>query len=803
MDAARLQALAKNGVAFDTETHRVQPGLLAPPMVCASVAGVDENGISGALLDRDGAWHAFLKLISAPEVTLIGANIAYDMLVMAVVGAKRGVDAMPAIFDAYDRGAVFDVQIAEALHGVALGMLGKDPRTGQPLINPETGKRGRYSLATCVDLVLGRQNAKANDRFRQSYALLEDVPMAEWPLEARTYPVDDAVNTLETALVQAACPRVPGIDYTKAAEPRRNLHNLAAQCYAAWAMHLGASWGFNVDPVAVEALAKRAAAAREAGIAEFKALDFFKLHPKTGAVMTSKKTGAPCKNTTLIKRLVARAYGCHGACEACAGSGRVPGSTKCKNCGGEGSVPAPDVQAPCLACAGKGRVPNPKTTKNCEPCDGTGLNLESAAVPRTAGSLEEDEESGETSGKMPGVSAGRDACDESGDDVLMRWAEFGEMDKVESTYLPWLRGGIGADGKPRPICLRPNVLLDTGRASYGDVVQLLPRGMGIRECIVARPGYVLASVDYGGLELVTHGQSCLWIVGQSKLAEVINREGASAVHATLGAQLAGMPYEDYKARMKKEKFLKDCRQAAKPANFGFPGGMGAAKLVLQQRKSGPDTACENAPGFITVEGKKVRGYKGLRFCILMGGDSSCGSTKVTEYKSRPLPPTCLRCIESAEALRETWFKTFPENKIYFARVNDTLEERGEVVQHVSKRVRGGLEFCAAANGYFQGLAADGAKLALCRVAREQYVNRGTALFGTRTILFAHDELVVEMPESIAHEAAHRVSEIMVQAMREFCPDVAVEAPPALMRRWYKGADPVYVDGRLVPWEPTT
>lgn len=344
--------------------------------------------------------------------------------------------------------------------------------------------------------------------------------------------------------------------------------------------------------------------------------------------------------------------------------------------------------------------------------------------------------------------------------------------------------------RTRPINLRPNVLLDTGRASYGDVVQLLPRGMGIRECIVARPGYVLASVDYGGLELVTHAQSCLWIVGWSKLAEWINREGASAAHAALGAQLAGLPFEEYKSRMKKEKFLKDCRQAAKPANFGFPGGMGAAKLVLQQRKSGPNTT--GADGKI---------YKGLRFCIVMDGATSCGTRKITEYKGRPLPPTCAHCIECAERLRATWFKTFPENKIYFEHVNDTLEASGEVVQHVSQRVRGGLEFCAAANGYFQGLAADGAKLALCRVAREQYVNRGTALFGTRTILFAHDELVVEMPESIAHEAANRVSEVMVQAMREFCPDVAVEAPPALMRRWYKNAEPTFENGRLVPWEP--
>lgn len=780
MRADRLARLHLDGVAFDTETHLVQPGLLAPPLVCGSVAAIgDHELIAGHLLDADQTLEAFLKLIGAPHVTLIGANLAYDCLVMAVAAAGRGVDAMPAIFDAYDRGAVYDLQIAEALHAVALGTLGKRP-DGSPLFTEEGKLTTRYSLANCVDIVLGRKNAKANDRYRMSYALLENTPIAEWPSEARTYPVDDAVNTLECALAQVST--------------RRNLHNLSAQVYAAWAMHLGAAWGFTPDPVAVDALAKRTAATRAEGIGEFITAGFFKLHKKTGEILRSKKTNAPSKNQTLIKRLTALAYGCSGTCATCAGSGKVPGTTKCKACDGAGNDSETkfpdDPTSACGSCAGGGRVPNPKTQRNCEPCDGTGLVLESASCPRTDGSIEEDEDTGEVSGKLPGVSIGRDALEESGDELLMGFAGFSELDKVESTYLPWLREGITEDGRTRPITLKPNVLLETGRSSYGGVVQLLPRGMGIRECIVARPGYVLASIDYGGLELVTHAQSCLWIVGWSKLAEYINREGASAAHAALGAQLAGVEFEDFKKRMKGDYFLSACRQAAKPGNFGFPGGMGAPKLVLQQRKQGPDTTAKNG-----------RKYKGLRFCIIMDGAEACGVRKVTSYKDRPLPPTCEHCIECAERLRAKWFETFPENRLYFKEVSKAIEGTSPVVQHVSNRERGGLEFCAAANGYFQGLAADGAKLALCRVAREQYVDRGTALYGCRTILFAHDELVIEMPSDVASEAAERVSELMVDSMRQFCPDVAVEAPPALMRRWYKGADPVYRDGRLVPWEP--
>jgi DNA polymerase I-like protein with 3'-5' exonuclease and polymerase domains len=94
-------------------------------------------------------------------------------------------------------------------------------------------------------------------------------------------------------------------------------------------------------------------------------------------------------------------------------------------------------------------------------------------------------------------------------------------------------------------------------------------------------------------------------------------------------------------------------------------------------------------------------------------------------------------------------------------------------------------------------------LALVAVSEEAlYARRGEPLYRVHPVLFLHDEIIAEVPEVTAHEAATRISEVMVETMRLFTPDVRVAAPPALMRRWHKAADPVYVDGRLVPWEPT-
>jgi hypothetical protein len=64
----------------------------------------------------------------------------------------------------------------------------------------------------------------------------------------------------------------------------------------------------------------------------------------------------------------------------------------------------------------------------------------------------------------------------------------------------------------------------------------------------------------------------------------------------------------------------------------------------------------------------------------------------------------------------------------------------------------------------------------------------------------HDEYIAEAPEETAHECAEEMVRIMEASGREWCPDVPVRAEPAISRRWRKGAEPVRLDGRLIPWE---
>lgn len=940
--------MAHRAVSFDVETYLIRPGLLAPPLVCGSVATIDESiagagflasaplvgsFIAGELLDKPAARSVFESLLD-PGLVIAGANIAYDLGVMAVDAARRGRDLMSAIFAAIEQGRVFDLQIAEALDAVAEGCLGRDPRTGGPLVNPETGRRGRYALATVVDLVLGRTDAKANDEWRMRYAELDNVPLDQWPESARVYPVDDARNTLEVSLAQAGhLPRASGhkwgpgdgclwcgrvakelYDDGRAAKPEpcrtrrrsRNLHDLANQVGTAWAMHLGAAWGFRVDQAAVDVIERDALDGRAEAEEPFIELGLLKRN----------RDGSTSKDTSAIARRVALAYGAdpHRPCAACKGTRKVLSTkakpVRCSACRGKPAnaaeillareanqaelldaqqearapslvpVPTPII---CLVCRGEGKVPDPKATINCTECAATGLDLASAPdIPLTP------------TGK---VAAGRDPLNESGDETLLDLADHFEGAKTLDVYVPyWRRARTPvaghASGCPQihddkedctcqgpyrdiPLTLWPNVLLETGRTSYGGVVQLLPRKPGrwkgegevrhwipsLRECIVARPGYDFSSEDYEAGELITHAQSCLWICGESRLAEELVK--GTKVHNLLGAQMLGMSYEEFQRRVK-EQVCKDARQAAKPGNFGFPGGMGPVKMVQTQRKQGPDTPHPTGPTMIRDDdGNLVRGYKGLRFCLLMDGADACGVEKLTAWRARPIAPTCRRCIECAVRLKERhWLEVWPENRTYFPYVSDCVESGqlitethlelwphlaevitpgrlapGEIMQHVSGRIRqvvGGADdspFCKAANGFFQGLLADAAKSALRRISRECYdrttrvpamahansvVSRygggASPLWGSRPIVFQHDEIISEHPSSIAHDAAMRVSEIMVEELRWYCPDLAsaCKAEPTLMRRWYKGASARYARGgdkpadasdRLVPWEP--
>jgi hypothetical protein len=852
----RLKSLPTNGVSYDTETFLIRAGNLTPDIVLGSVAWWDGAKIQGALLDKQQALELFAQVVDDITKVIVGANIAFDLGVLVREFAKRGVDILPYIFLALmgehtehmtgiHDGRIYDIQHAEALNAIAIGMLGKDPRTGAPL-------KGRYSQDQCVQLTLNRDNAKVNDMYRLRYGEFDNVPLDQLPPEARQYPVDDSVNAFEVSLAQTGFLPKVGACHTWGPqgaciscgatgagtpcwirEPHQNAHDLAAQTATAFCLHMGAAWGFKIDQKYVDLIED---------YSTHNWIEGLKPYIEAGLV---RPDGT--EDRSKLKRLVALAYGSSGECPTCKGTGKVP------------SPANPKSKIICF------QMDADQQTK-LKTCDGTGLIL-GPNVPRS---------------EKEGIGYGRSFLIESGDEFLMGYAEVMEDKKTRDVYVPFLRTGrlcISCDHhgtakdphaegcamagyKDIPLTLRPNPILETGRVSYDGAIMLLPRKPGfqdtitkqyipsLRECFIARDGYGFSSEDFKAGETFTHAQSCIWLLGYSDLATALLND--IDPHGAIAASTLGVSYQEWFKR-RKEPLFKAARQAAKPFTFGKPTGMSSVRLVLSNRAQGPDTPSERGPSWIddgTWTGKKIRGYKGLRFCILMNGSPTCGDVMVNTWGRREgLPPTCKACLECADHLGKIWLKQWRENQPYYD-LNDGIvnegmiiteealerwpwlkkvyrpgqkTEPGQVMAHWSGRLRGGMDFTTTCNNWFQVLLADITKLAYRLASREcqdstikvpsqlfhnslpsAYAGMRSPLYGSHALAPFHDELFMEHPLAMMHDGATRTSEIARDVFRYICPDVKdkVGADPTIMPRWYKNAEEIRDEnGRLVMWVP--
>ena len=111
------------------------------------------------------------------------------------------------------------------------------------------------------------------------------------------------------------------------------------------------------------------------------------------------------------------------------------------------------------------------------------------------------------------------------------------------------------------------------------------------------------------------------------------------------------------------------------------------------------------------------------------------------------------------------------------------------------RIRGGVDYGPSRNTPFQGLAADGAKLALWRLVRE----------GFRVVGFVHDEVLVELPDEggfVSEEKIVRIKEIMCGEMEAVLGgNVPVDCEATLSTCWSKHARLIVREGKVFPWSP--
>lgn len=343
------------------------------------------------------------------------------------------------------------------------------------------------------------------------------------------------------------------------------------------------------------------------------------------------------------------------------------------------------------------------------------------------------------------VGTSREVLAASGDVSLQLLASISNDEKLLTTYVPVLERG-----KTLPVNASYNPVVATGRTSCRSPnVQNQPREGGVRECWIPRQGNVYVQADYSIAELCALAQCCIYMGVESSMAKALN-EGRD-LHLDLASKIMSISYDEA-LRLKAEgnKEIKNARQMAKIANFGIPGGLGVVSLV---------SFAKMAYGVVLTE------------------------TEATD-------------------LRNQWLEAYPEMKAYFRYVRDQLrtQERFELRQWRSARIRGNVGYTDGCNSPFQGLAADFGIDMCFHVARACYIDVQSQLYGCRPVAFVHDEIILECEADRGHDAAIELQAIMERRARAWCPDIPIVAEPCIMTRWYKDAETKHDShGRIIPW----
>jgi DNA polymerase I-like protein with 3'-5' exonuclease and polymerase domains len=371
-------------------------------------------------------------------------------------------------------------------------------------------------------------------------------------------------------------------------------------------------------------------------------------------------------------------------------------------------------------------------------------------------------------------------------------------------------------------------LVRTGRTSCTKPnVQQIPRDSTFRQAFVPPQGHFLLAVDYSFIELRTLAAHTLNRYGQSDMADVIKAGVDPHVHTA--AMMSGVSLEEFKTWKGNEteaagKKLKDkfdhARQAAKAINFGVPGGLGAQRLMEYAKHTYKVTlTIEEARQRRELLTKQI--YKELDLYLAEDGVAIVArNLQAPIWEARnELGDTHLSCVrkvlagDARKADGEPYQRPFvsriwaslaglnrnPEFKEALEKREPSIELSAKVchagVATLTGRIRGRVRYSQARNTPFQGLAADGAAMALFALVKE----------GFRVVGFVHDEVLVELPDEggyVSADRVRRVEEIMRREMEKvLVGGIPVAVESKLSRRWSKKAGLVVKDGKVYPQEP--
>lgn len=281
--------------------------------------------------------------------------------------------------------------------------------------------------------------------------------------------------------------------------------------------------------------------------------------------------------------------------------------------------------------------------------------------------------------------------------------EYRELTKLLSTYIDLLPTFVQEDGKIHANFIQTGA--GTGRFSCEDPnLQNLPvkseLGQHVRGAFVASKGTVLLSCDYAQIDL----RAAAILSGDAHLVEIF--EKGIDVHTGTAARVFGVQEEEVTPEM---------RRKAKAINFGILYGMGVTSL-----KEG-----------MGVERKEAQEF-------------------YDQYKA-----TFTRLMEYLEEVKAyAWKHGYTSTLLGRRREVPLLKSPLPFLRAQGERI--------AINAPIQGTSADILKLAM--LDAYQYAQEGEYKGKIKLLLQIHDELIFELDETIAEDAAVTLVSILEQVL---------------------------------------
>lgn len=681
-------------VAFDLETYLITKTNKAPKPVCATICS---DSVNSYLLAPDDRY--LRDMLFHPDLHWVGQNVAYDI----VLHMRWHPWSIPAWIRALDEGRVHDTMIREQL-----GHLEQHGGIGYPY---------RCSLTMLEQKYLGIDRSdqkKGEDIWRLRYGTLDGVPFDQWPAEAKQYALDDAVNTHRVFMAQGG---------VEGAYPTEDLQNRAAV-----ALQAISAWGFYVNQDHVTSQ-------RDKLVTDMAELE------KSFANLGITGSGSKKKMADLV---LAGWYKVH--CDELYQHALVGGITI-------------DWQKLAEAC------PSPQNIKHWlghhsqfayQQMPGWCYDAQQWNPPGWIDQV--TKRLSEVPYSKTGPKTGEDEIKPILEYIpaLKDRAEWKHKEKMLGTYIRPFLGNRTANS-------RFQTVVTTGRTAATDPpMQTIPRfnkkrpEEQFRKNCRARPGCLLGTVDYSGLELATLAATILARYGKSKMADMINDD--YDLHCFTASGIVSIPYEQILAN-KKQPEMAENRQGAKAANFGLPGGLGP---------------------------KAFQAYLAAK------------------------PYYIVKSFGEVKQIINGYRKQWPEVVTYLSDAADAVDNsdgRRATSCNNSGRKKANCTYTEYANYPFQSLAADGCKAAMWEIFKQQmlgwfwtegsaeiqaigasYGSYGSAYSGnplrrSHLVNMVHDELVCEHPQDLAEEAYKLQTDIMVSVMRQYTVGVNTKVEGELGVEW--------------------